>query len=439
MAGNVQSNVNKFYTYIFGGIIMKKRVFASVLALSSAAMMLAGCGSQTSSGSTDTAAPDSGAAPAPSSGEAVTLKVWESVGGPDKWIQQAGEKFTEQNPNIKIEFVNVELGDSASAIALDGPAGTGPDLFAAPHDKLGELVVGGHILPTANAEKVTEQVLGSCSSALTYDGTMYGYPTSAETYALFYNRALISDDEVPKNWDDLYTWGQSFRELNPDKYPIVMDVTSIYYTILFTTGNGNRLFGESGFDTSSSYLNTEDAVNGMKMFQKLHDIIPVASADLGTDTADGAFKAGTAAMHISGPWNVSSFTEAGIDFGVTTIPSLTSGGDPAASFSGTRGMFVSAYSDHPEEAAQFAEFLISEEMQQLRYEITGALPSINIPVDSEAALGFIAQLDYAFPMPSVPQMTAFWESSGSASCNIWDGADVKSELDALDAAITANN
>ncbi|MGN0586257.1 MAG: hypothetical protein ACI4JF_03140, partial [Oscillospiraceae bacterium] len=32
-----------------------------------------------------------------------------------------------------------------------------------------------------------------------------------------------------------------------------------------------------------------------------------------------------------------------------------------------------------------------------------------------------------------------WESSGSASCNIWDGADVKSELDAFDSAIIANN
>lgn len=351
---------------------MKKRILASVLALSSMALMFTGCGSKTSGGN------DTGDAGASSSGEEVTLKVWESVDGPDKWIQQAGEKFTEQNPNIKIEFVNVELGDSASAIALDGPAGTGPDLFAAPHDKLGELVVGGHILPTVDADKVTGEVLGSCSQALTYEGTMYGYPTSAETYALFYNRALISDDEVPKNWDDLYTWGQSFRDANPDKYPIVMDVTSMYYTILFTSGDGNRLFGESGADTSSSYLNTDAAVNGMNIFLKLHEIVPVASADLGTDTADGAFKAGTAAMHITGPWNVAPFTEAGIDFGVTTLPSLTNGGDPAASFSGTRGMFVSAYSDHPEEAAKFAEFLITDEMQQLRYEITGALPSTNI-------------------------------------------------------------
>lgn len=152
----------------------------------------------------------------------------------------------------------------------------------------------------------------------------------------------------------------------------------MYYTILFTSGDGNRLFGESGADTSSSYLNTDAAVNGMNIFQKLHEIVPVASADLGTSTADGAFKAGTAAMHITGPWNVAPFTEAGIDFGVTTLPSLTNGGDPAASLSGTRGMFVSAYSDHPEEAAKFAEFLITDEMQQLRYEITGALPSTNI-------------------------------------------------------------
>ena len=49
--------------------------------------------------------------------------------------------------------------------------------------------------------------------------------------------------------------------------------------------------------------------------------------------------------------------------------------------------------------------------------------------------GFIAQLDYAFPMPSIPQMGAYWDAMGNASKNIWDGADVKKELDAANAAI----
>ena len=74
-------------------------------------------------------------------------------------------------------------------------------------------------------------------------------------------------------------------------------------------------------------------------------------------------------------------------------------------------------------------------MQQLRYDITGALPSIPLEVESEASKGFIAQLDYAFPMPSVPAMGAFWESAGAAAANIWDGADVTAELTALDSAI----
>ncbi len=141
-------------------------------------------------------------------------------------------------------------------------------------------------------------------------------------------------------------------------------------------------------------------------------------------------------MHISGPWNVSAFTNAGLNFGVTTLPSLTAGGEPAASFSGTRGMFVSAYSNYPAEAALFGEFLISDEMQQLRYDDHRRTSiSMGITVESEYTNGFIAQLAYAFPMPSVPEMSAFWESANSASANIWDGADVQTELDALDAAI----
>ncbi|HCF51357.1 MAG TPA: maltose ABC transporter substrate-binding protein, partial [Syntrophomonas sp.] len=168
------------------------------------------------------------------------------------------------------------------------------------------------------------------------------------------------------SWDDLKTWAAEFNAANEGKYGFIMDVGNMYYTILFTTMNGNRLFGESGTDVSSSYLATEDAIAGMTVFQGLREILPLAAADATTATADGAFAAGTAAMHISGPWNVAGFKDAGIDFGVTVLPSLD-GISPASSFSGTRGMFVSAYSDYPEEAAKFAEFLITPEMQQLRY------------------------------------------------------------------------
>lgn len=365
----------------------------------------------------------------------VTLTVWESTGGPDEFIKQAGEAFTKLYPHIKINYVNVELGDSTGQIAWDGPAGVGPDLFAAPHDKLGELVVGGHVMPTADPDEVGAQVLESCRTALTYDGVMYGYPVSAETYALFYNKALISEDEVPKTLEELKEFSRKFNEANPGKYGFIMDVGNGYYTIIFTTSQGNRLFGPDGTDTENTNINSPASVEGMKFFQSLREILDVPAADLTTSIGDSVFASGGAAMYITGLWNVANFEKAGLEFGVAPLPALPGEDTPPASFSGTRAMFVSAYSYNIEEAELFARFLISEEMQRLRFDITGTVPAIPLEVESPYIEGFLTQLEYAFPMPSIPQMSAYWDAMNAASANIWDGADVQAELDAANMAI----
>ena len=365
----------------------------------------------------------------------ITLTVWESTNGPDEFIKKAGEIYESTHPNIKIKFQNVELGDSTGQIALDGPAGKGADVFAAPHDRLGSLVTGGHVLPAANAEEIKARSLASCVKALTYDGTLYGYPVSAETYALFYNTKLISEKEVPKTWEELAKWTDNFNANNPGKYGFVMNVGEGYYTIIFTTSEGNRLFGQDGTDRANSNINSAKSVEGMKFFQSLHSVLNVPSSDLDTATVDGAFQSGNAALHITGLWNVVPFEKAGIEFGVTALPSLPGDTTPASSFSGTRAMFVSAYTDHPAEANEFAAFLMSDEMQKLRFEITGAIPSVHIEVASPYIKGFMNQLEYAFPMPTIPEMTMFWEAMNNASKNIWDGADVKNELDACNAAM----
>ena len=157
---------------------MKLKKLACLAAVCAVGTMGVGCSNNNGSEAAPSTAPSTStgteASSEPVSTEPVTLKVWESVDGPDEFIKQAGAAFTEKYPNITVEFVNVELADSTTQIALDGPAGVGPDVFAAPHDKLGELVAGGHILPTENAADMESKVLGACSTALTYDGTMYG-------------------------------------------------------------------------------------------------------------------------------------------------------------------------------------------------------------------------------------------------------------------------
>lgn len=429
---------------------MKRKFLAMLMAAVMVTSMTAGCGKKAEENTavSDNTVTDAGAGDASDTSEEttgttittdpVTLTVWESTGGPDEFIKQAGEAFAKQYPNITIEYVNVELGDTTTQIALDGPAGVGPDLFVAPHDKLGELVSGGHILPTDSPEEISAQVLGACSSALAYDGKMYGYPVSAETYTLFYNKELIKEEEVPTTWEDLKVFSEKFNTENKGKYGFMMDVGNGYYSIIFTTSDNNRLFGESGTDTTNTNINSEASIKGMEFFQSLRSMLNVPSADLTTSICDAAFSSGNVALYITGLWNIANFEKEGIDFGVTSLPSLPGNDTPVASFSGTRAMFTSAYSDYPAEADAFAKFLLTEEMQQLRFKLTGALPAIECTVDSPYIAGFLKQLDYAFPMPSIPQMGAFWDAMNSASANVWDGADIKTELDACNAAILAN-
>ena len=80
--------------------------------------------------------------------------------------------------------------------------------------------------------------------------------------------------------------------------------------------------------------------------------------------------------------------------------------------------------------------LISPEMQQLRFKLTGAMPSINTNVNSQYIAGFLKQLEYAFPMPSVPEMGQYWTVMNSVSARIWDGASVEQELGRADMQIS---
>lgn len=409
---------------------MKKKLVSVLLCAAMVMTMSAGCGKKEKG--TDDAVSSNGGLTT----EDITLTVWESSGATQEFIEKAGEEFNKKYPNITIEFVNVEIGDANTQIALDGPAGVGADVFAVPHDQIGGLVSGGHILPAENADLVKENALASCTDAVTYDGEIYGYPISAETYALFYNKDLVKEDEVPKTWEEVKTFAETFNSAG--KYAAIWNVSDSYYSPMFTGKSGNRLFGETGTDASKTYMNTAEAVEGMKEFQSMRDSLDVPAADIADNSVClAAFTSGNAAMYITGPWNVSECENANMNFGVTTLPALAGEDIPSASFAGARTLQISAYTDYPAEAQAFAEFCMSEEMQKERYAITGALPSIDIEVDSEYAQGFIAQLQYAYPTPSIPEMTGFWDSMKSACANIWDGADVQKELDACDKAVLA--
>lgn len=386
--------------------------------------------------------------------EKVELLVWESTAGPDEFIRTAGKYFTELYPNITIKYVNVESSEADSKIRLDGPGGNGPDLFAAAHNTAGVMAAGALIEPVPDSEIAI--VEASCNaSALdgatlkTADGesTLYGYPVSVETYALFYNKAYISEEEVPKTMQELLTYIEDFSKEHKDDdvLPFLFDAKNSYYSVMFTSSPTNHLYGEKGNDLKNTYMNTEEAVAQMADFTALSEAIDQPAGDIDYKHNDALFGAGQLVMNISGAWNIKTYEENNIDFGITSIPSLTGTDTPPTNFMGVRCMFVSAYSKHKPEAIAFAEFLMTKEMQQLRCELTSTMPArddVLENISDEKIKGYLTglqkQLDYSYPMPNMGQASLFWTAFNSAFENIWNGAvtDIQAELDIANKSAT---
>lgn len=364
----------------------------------------------------------------------VTLKVWESQGPEEKFIKQAIKDYRKVDRNVKFIYEPVGSVDADGKIMLDGPAGVGADVFVVPHDHMGSLVIGGHILENTMdmSAFVPAAVIGA-----SYGGKVYGYPLAVETYALFYNKDIIPNP--PKTWEEVFEFAKTWTDKSKNKYAIAWPVTDAYYDFMFYAGYGAQLFGPNGDDRNQHNLNSPEAVKGVEFFQQVRkQILDVPSGDMSGDFVKSSFQEGTIPMVLGGPWDIAVYKEAGVNFGITTLPILPGAKDVPASFSGVRLAVVSAYSENPEEAKKFAEFLVSKEELIKRFDITGQIPPRkDITVEDEWSQGILAQSQYAIPMPKITQIGTYWSAMGAAFANVWDGADPVDELNKAAAAMEA--
>ena len=364
----------------------------------------------------------------------VTIKVWESDDSAKKYVEWAAKEFMKTHKNVKIEYEHVESTDARAKIELDGPAGVGADVFVAPHDHIGALVNGGHVAENTNSSYIG-QFVNAAQVASTYNGKVYGYPIGIETYALFYNKDLIKNP--PKTWEEIIEFSKSFNNESERKYALVWPVADGYYDYMFMSSYGAQLFGPAGNDRKQHNINSEEAVKGLQYFQSLRKkLLNVPSADMTGDFCDSSFTSGKAAMLITGPWKIEQLTRLKMNFGIAPLPAFPGMSQPATSFSGVRLAFVSSYSEHPTEAAEFADFLTQKANLEKRFELTRQIPPRkDIKTNDPLSNGILEQTKYAIPMPTIPQMNTYWSAMGAAYAGIWDGDDVVKDLNGAAAAM----
>ncbi|MGO4694660.1 extracellular solute-binding protein [Paenibacillus sp. 2TAB26] len=374
--------------------------------------------------------------------EGASLLIWESK-EERPFVEAIAKEFTAKY-GIEIKFEEIGAGDQVNKLVTDGPAGLGADVVLFPHDNLGKAVTAGLVLPNDYYEEQSRSANSEIAvNAVSYDGVLYGYPRSVETYALFYNKALIK--EAPKTFDEVVAFSKTFNDTKNNKYGLMWDVGNFYFSYPFIS-TGGYVYGDNGQNKDDIGLNTEGAIAGLKYYGSLKDsILPLNSGDINYDIKKGLFIGGTLAMDINGPWTIGDYRNAGIDFGVAPLPSIN--GQPASSFSGIKAWYVNSFSKYPNAARLFSYYASTKEAQLKNFELTGAIPAnTEAAADptvqgNEVVKGFLEQFNQSTPMPSIPEMGNVWTPIGAAFSDVWNsGKDAKAALDnAVQQIKDANN
>ena len=150
-----------------------------------------------------------------------------------EWFQTNCEAFAAEHPEWDITFV-YGVADEASAagqVAQDPEASA--DVFMYANDTLTTLTdadgltkFGGKYREEIESEN-TQQVLDS----LTMDGELYGVPFTTNTWFLYYDKSVFSEEEI-QNLDTML-----------EKGVVSFPFTNSWYLPAFYLGNGCTLFG----------------------------------------------------------------------------------------------------------------------------------------------------------------------------------------------------
>ncbi len=355
--------------------------------------------------------------------EGAKILLWESEGPEQQWIEHVAAEFKEKY-GVEVVYEAVGAVEAEERLTQDGPAGIGADIFAAPHDHLGSMVAAGLVQENTNtADRVKDEFMEAAYQGVSYQGTVYGYPTAIETYALFYNKDIFP--QAPESYEEIVAKAGEFNDPNANKYAFMWDIANAYYTHSFIANGGGYVFGQAGTDKDDVGLDSPGAIAGATDMLKLKEILPVNSADSETQIIEGLFDEGNVGAIIDGPWAVAGRKESGIDFGVAPLPTMANG-EKQSSFSGTRALWISAFTKYPNASKLFLEFATSNEMLLKRFEITNQLPPVKELAEVEAISGnefiapFLEQSKEAVPMPSISQTQYMWEPYGAAIGSMWN-------------------
>ncbi|GFH40133.1 extracellular solute-binding protein [Lactococcus insecticola] len=391
-----------------------KKALLTSATLGAAALTLAACGSDKK---------DSSSA---SSSAKTTVKLWVDTDAKKSYTQTVKD-FEKANKGVKVEIKELEAAKAQENVKKDPSKAA--DVFALPHDQLGQLVDAGVIqeIPAKYADKIAADDSENAVSGAQYKGKSYAFPYGIETQVLYYNKTKLTADDV-KTYESITEKGKFGANLK--------DVDSYKFGSLFMSV-GDKLYGDSGEDLNGTNWNNEAGVNVLKWVaaQKTNPGFVQAGDDLISKFGEGKITA-----FESGPWDKAKAAEAiGKDkLGIAVYPKMNIGGTEVQqkAFLGVRLYAVNqaaANGNTAQIAAAYklADYISSAASQENQFKdqnrnIIPANKAIQNKdyVKNDALASAVVQMsapDYSVIMPKIPEMVSFWPAAKAVISDTYNG------------------
>jgi arabinogalactan oligomer / maltooligosaccharide transport system substrate-binding protein len=424
-----------------------------VVALAAPALVLTACGGGTTTDPETTAAeettaeetaeePDPDSTEAPERDANVDLVIWTDADRAET-VTQFAQEFGEENGITTAVQVAVE---TRSQFREATEVGQGPDVVVGAHDWLGEFVQNGVVAPVNLSSDVASQFSENAIAAANFGGQNYGVPYATENLALIRNTDLAPD--APATMDELIAAGQAAVDAGDAENILIQPVGqtgNAYFTYPYLSACGGGIFEQDdsgGYIAEEVIVNSEGSVRGAEHLAELGEA-GILSTSIGDDNAEGLFTGGDAAFYISGPWAIPNVEAAGINYEVSSLPSLE-GCDAMKPFLGVQLFYVSSQAKNAALAQEFvANYIPRKDVQLALFEALGRPPAnlealAEVAETDEDVAAFSEAGEGAPPMPNIPAMNSVWGPLGQAAADVISGQDPQTRFDAAQNEIVSN-
>ena len=388
-------------------------------------------------------------------GEDVSLTIWYTDAKLNEFMLDAAEDYTE---STGIE-VNVQLISAVDYIETISEATlveeNGPDLFVAGSDLLQKALYAGLVDDQViYSETESDNIPQKAFDAATCKGKLIGYPFYFESCFLLYNKYYAED--WPRNIDQILDYADGFEGSGvTDKVQNIFkwDVSDIFYNYFFI-GNYVGLGGTYGDDKAQVSLSEGNVIECLEYYQSLNEFFAIDEETVHSEDVIQEFIDGKIVFTIAKTDAIARLDQAieegkipeyqleatkdeegneipprDVDcfYGVGDIPNLSEE-LITRGLSVTNSIVVNNYSAYPAYANDFAHYLSYERADRL-YEQTGKVSVCkDVTAGDENWERIMVQYAGSVEIPKIIEMSNYWILMEIAFANIWNGADIMSEL-----------